>query len=186
MQSCDSYTVGVTVKNTGTMNWSSANGVMLIASSSDGFTFDPSKCPIPPGVVVHPGESYTFPVKITVPCPMKDGTYQLRFRMAYTLQTKSGPVEIMFGDSLTDSVTVGDSSKSGVKMGVKSLGPTTTIPVSSGRFTTSITNMADIRPATTIAPGYYAGISRNVLNGTAARNFLPVTGLLWTFFVPDE
>ena len=79
---------------------------------------------IPPGVVVQPGQSYTFPVKINVPCPMKDGTYQLRFRMAYTVQTKSGPVEVSFGDSLTDSVTVGASSTSGVKMGVKAFAPT--------------------------------------------------------------
>ena len=110
MESCHSYTVGMTVKNTGTMNWTSANGVVLISSSSNGFTFDPSRCPIPPGVVVQPGESYTFPVTINVPCPMKDGTYQLRFRMAYTVQTKSGPVEVSFGDTLTDSVTVGTSS----------------------------------------------------------------------------
>ncbi len=186
MESCHSYTVSVTVKNTGTLNWTSANGVVLIPSSSNGFTFDPSRCPIPAGVVVQPGQSYTFPVTINVPCPMKDGTYTLRFRMAYTVQTKSGPVEVSFGDTLTDSVTVGASLKSGVKMGVKAFAPTTTIPGSSGRFTTSIPNRADISPTTTIAPGYYAGISRNMLNGTVARNFLPVTGLLWTVFVPDE
>ena len=121
MQSCHSYTVGVTVKNTGTMNWTSANGVVLIPSSSNGFTFDPSRCRIPPGVVVQPGQSYTFPVTINVPCPMKDGTYTLRFKMAYTVQTKSGPVEVPFGDSLTDSVTVGASSKSGVKIGSKGI-----------------------------------------------------------------
>jgi hypothetical protein len=170
------------VKNTGTMNWSSANSVVLVSSSPDGFTFDPSRCTIPAGVVVKPGQSYTFPVTINVPCPMADGTYQLRFRVAHTVQTRDGPVEIPFGDSLTDSVTVGASSKSGVKSFV----PTTTIPGSSGRFTTSIPNIADIRPAITITPGYYAGISRSTLNGTVARNFLPVTGFLWTIFVPDE
>jgi hypothetical protein len=134
--------------------------------------------------VVHPGDSYTFPVKITVPCPMKDGTYQLRFRMAYTLQTKSGPVEITFGETLTYSVTVGATTvgSSGVKMGVKTFAPTTTIPGSSGRFTTRIPGIADNSPATTVAPGYYAGISRNTLNTSIARNFLPVTGLLWTVF----
>jgi hypothetical protein len=114
---------------------------------------------------------------------MKDGTYQLRFRMAYIVQTKSGPVEVPFGDTLTYSVTVGSS---GVKMGVKAFTSPSTIPGSSARFTTSIPNITDIRPATTIAPGYYAGISRSTLNGTVARNFLPLTGLLWTVFVPDE
>jgi hypothetical protein len=103
--------------------------------------------------------------------------------MAYTLQTKSGPVEVPFGDSMTYSVTVGSS---GEKSGVKSFAPTTTIPGSSGRFTTSIPNIAGISPVPTITPGYYAGINRNILNGTVARNFLPVTGLLWTIFVPDE
>ena len=186
MESCHSYTVGMTVKNTGTINWTSANGVVLISSSSNGFTFDPSRCQIPPGVLVQPGLSYTFPVTINAPCPMADGTYQLRFKMSYTVPTKSGPVEVPFGDSLTDSVTVGASSKSGVKSGGKSFAPTTTIPGSSGRFTTSIPNRADIRPATAVAPGYYAGISMNILNGTIGRNFLPVTGLLWTVFVPDE
>jgi parallel beta-helix repeat protein len=182
MESCHSYTVGVTVKNTGTVNWSSANGVVLVPSSSNGFTFDPSRCTIPAGIVVQPGQSYTFPVTITVPCPMKDGTFQLRFKMAYTVQTKSGPVEVPFGDTLTNNVTVGASSKSGVK----SFAPTTTIPGSSGRFTTSIPSTADNDPTTSIAPGYYAGISRSTLNGTVARNFLPVTGLLWSVFVPDE
>ncbi len=184
MESCHSYTVGVTVKNTGTLNWTSANGVVLISSSSNGFTFDPSRCRIPPGVVVQPGQSYTFPVKITVPCPMNDGTYPLRFKMVYTVQTKSGPVEVPFGDTLTDSVTVGATTvgSSGVKMGVKSFAPTTTIPGSSGRFTASIPNIADINPATTIAPGYYTGTSRNTPNGAVARNFLPLTDLLWTVF----
>jgi hypothetical protein len=73
-----------------------------------------------------------------------------------------------------------------VKMGVKAFTSPGTIPGSSGRFTTSIPDIADIRPASTVAPGYYAGISRNILNGTVARNFLPVTGFLWTVFQPDE
>jgi hypothetical protein len=106
--------------------------------------------------------------------------------MAYTLQTKSGPVEITFGDSLAENVTVGTSPSSGVKSGLKSFAPTRTITGSSGRFTTSIPDIADISPATTVAPGYYPGISRNILNGTVARNFLPVTGLLWTVFPPAE
>ncbi len=100
------------------------------------------------------------------------------------LQTKFGPVVVPFGDTLTDSVTVGATTVG--SSGVKSLAPTTTIPGSSGRFTTSIPNIADNSPATIITSGYYAGISRNILNGTVARNFLPVTGLLWTIFVPDE
>ena len=65
MQSCHSYPVLLTLKNTGTRNWSSTNGVVLVSSSPDGFTFDPSRYPIPVGVVIRPGGSYTFPVTIT-------------------------------------------------------------------------------------------------------------------------
>ncbi len=179
MQSCHSYNVGVTVKNTGTLNWSSANGVVLIPSSSNGFTFDPARCIIPEGIVVHPGESYTFPVRITVPCPMKDGTYQLRFRMAYTVQTKSGPVEVSFGDVLADSVTVGVTTvgSSGVKAGVKIITPSGTITGTSGRFTTIVPGPVVKSPAISPASGYYSGYSGNPANATATRNFYPVTGL---------
>ena len=180
MQSCHSYTVGLTVKNTGHMNWSSANGVVLIPSSSNGFTFDPSRCPIPDGVVVHPGDTYTFPVKINVPCPMKNGTYQLRFRMAYTVQTKSGPVEVSFGEVLADSVNVGATpvASSGIKVGVKSITPSNTITGTPGRFTTIVPGSAIKSPAITQSSGYYSGYSGNTGNTTVIRNFYPVTGLL--------
>ena len=179
MQSCHSYNVGLTVKNTGTMTWSSTNGVVLIPSSSDGFTFDPSRCSLPDGVVVHPGDSYTFPVKINVPCPMKNGTYQLRFRMAYTVQTKSGPVEVSFGEALADSVNIGTTTvaSSGIKAGVKSITPSNTITGTSGRFTTIVPGSAIKSPAITQSSGYYSGYSRNTANATATRNFYPVTGL---------
>ncbi|MEI6293989.1 MAG: NosD domain-containing protein [Methanomicrobiales archaeon] len=110
MQPCNSYNVLLTVKNTGTLNWSSANGVYLASSSTNGFTFDPSKYPIPAGVVVHPGDSYTFPVTINVPCPMNSGTYPLRFSLFYTLQTREGPVTLPFGEALIDNVNVGTTT----------------------------------------------------------------------------
>ncbi len=189
MESCHSYSVGVTVKNTGTMNWSSANGVVLVSTSSNGFTFDPSRCPIPPGVVVQPGQSYTFPVTITVPCPMKDGTYQLRFKMAYTVQTKSGPVEIPFGDSLAESVTVGTSSTTGVKSGMKAITQSSTISGSSTgsvsrQFTTVIPNteVSSLTPA----HGYLAGSRTNTVTTTVFRNFNAITGLLWYSLQLDE
>jgi hypothetical protein len=118
---------------------------------------------------------------------MKDGTYPLRFRMAYTLQTMSGPVEITFGDSLADSVTVGATTvgSPGVKSGVKSFAPTTTIPGSSGRFTTG-TSGSVVSSQAPAAPGYFTRINGNVVTTTVSRNFLPVTGLLWTVFLPVE
>ncbi len=90
MQSCHSYTVSLTVKNTGTVNWSSVNGVVLVSSSTNGFTFDPSRYRIPEGVVVHPGDSYTFPVTINVPCPMSNGTYQSEIRTPLHGSDKNG------------------------------------------------------------------------------------------------
>ena len=187
MESCHSYNVSVTVKNTGTLNWSSTNGVVLIPSSSDGFTFDPSRYPIPEGVIVHPGDSYTFPLKINVPCPIKNGTYQLRFRMAYTVRTRSGPVEVSFGDVLADSVTVGTTTvaSSGVKAGVKTITPSNTITGTSGRFMTIVPGSAIKSPRVTPESGYYAGVSRNTINVTGVRNFYPIPALLWTI-LPDE
>ena len=175
------YTVGLTVKNTGTVNWSSANGVVLIPSSSNGFTFDPSRCSLPEGVVVHPGDTYTFPLKITVPCPMKNDTYELRFRLAYTVQTKSGPVEVSFGEVLADSVNVGATTvaSSSVKTGVKTITPSSTITGTPGRFTTIVTGPAIKSPAITPLSGHYSGYNGNTVNTTVIRNFYPVTGLLW-------
>ena len=189
MEACHSYTVGLTVKNTGTMNWSFANGVVLVPSSSNGFTFDPSRYRIPEGVVVHPGDSYTFPVTINVPCPMNNGTYQLRFKMAYTVQTKSGPVEIPFGDSLAESVTVGTSSTTGVKSGMKAITQSSTISGSSTgsvsrQFTTVIPN-TEVSSLTT-AHGYLAGSRTNTVTTTAFRNFNAITGLLWYSLQLDE
>ena len=92
---------------------------------------------------------------------MKSGTYQLRFRMAYTVQTKSGPVEVSFGDTLADSVTVGTTTvaSSGVKMGVKTFTPASTITGVStspaqGRFTTIIPGTGVSSPAITTVPRY--------------------------------
>jgi len=107
MKSCGSYdNVTVTFENTGTIAWSSQNNVMCLAESNDGFTIVPSPNPIPSDVVVNPGQSYTFPFTINVPCPMKNGTYDLRFWLVYTLNSTEGKKLIPFGDVLTDSVTV--------------------------------------------------------------------------------
>ena len=107
MKSCGSYdNVTVTFENTGTIAWSSQNNVMCLAESNDGFTIIPSPNPIPSDVVVNPGQSYTFPFTINVPCPMKNGTYDMRFWLVYTLNSTEGKKLIPFGDVLTDSVNV--------------------------------------------------------------------------------
>jgi parallel beta-helix repeat protein len=177
MQPCHSYSVSLTVKNTGTVNWSSANGVRLVPSSSNGFTFDPAQCPIPEGVVVHPGDSYSFPVTINVPCPMANGTYQLRFRLVNTVQTKSGPVEVTFGEVLVDNVNIGTATvaSSEVKAGVKTIAPQ--IPLAGNTMSTSA------RSFTTIIPGPVSGSPAST---TIARNFYPLTAFWWSSLQPAE
>ena len=90
MMSCHSYQVHIKVQNTGTVNWNSTNGVFLSPSSADGFTFEPPKYWLPEGVIVRPGDSYTFPFTINVPCPMRMVTYNLSFVMMYTETSKTG------------------------------------------------------------------------------------------------
>jgi len=118
MQPCSSYNVKLTVKNTGTRNWSTQNGVFLLALSHDGFTFDPTRNPIPEGVVVKPGGSYTFPLTINVPCPMKNGTYKLNFRLLYTLPNGD---EIPFGQVLNANVSIANPTANVASSGQKGL-----------------------------------------------------------------
>jgi len=117
---------------------------------------------------------------------MKDGTYQLRFKMTYTLHTKSGPFEIPFGESMTDSVTVGNLSSSGVKSGVKAFAPSSTIPGSSGRFTTTIPGSVVSSQVTTTVSGYSTGSDMTTVTSAGIRNFNTVTGLLWAVLLPVE
>ena len=189
MEPGHTYTVGVTVQNMGTTNWSSKNGVMLLSSSSNGFMFYPVRCTIPEGVVVHTGESYTFTVTITVPSSMRSGTYPLRFKLFYTLQTKTGPVEIPFGDALTYNEVVGTPvatvASSVMKGGVKIPTPSPTAGgILSGyaprQFTTTnpdtVVNRSAIVPGTFIAKPqvmtiYSPGISTDYVNRTVTQNF---------------
>ena len=122
VQPCHSYDVTVTVKNTGTLNWTSANMVNLVPSSVDGITFTPNPVPIPDGVVIQPGQEWTFPLTINIPCSMMSDYSKLRFKLAYTMQTKSGPVIVPFGDTLSVSVDVGASATKGLKIGEKTVG----------------------------------------------------------------
>ena len=197
MEPGHTYTVGLTVQNTGTMDWSSGSGIVLISSSPDGFTFTPASSPIPEGVVIRPGESYTFPVEINVPSTMKRGTYPLSFSLAETIQTKTGPVIIRFGETLTQNVIVGNPvamiASSVMKGIVKKTTPSPTfVGISTGyaprQFTTTIlspvVNRTAIIPNTFIVKspvvtGYSPGIGRDYVNTTVIRNFNAVTALLW-------
>ncbi len=137
MMSCHSYQVNVRVENTGTVNWTSKNGVFLSPSSADGFTFVPPKYWLPENVVVKPGQSYTFPFTINVPCPMKNGTYNLSFVMMYTVTSESGAtVHVPFGERYQYTVTVATPASSvassGVSKFIKSGTPKAIIPQNVG------------------------------------------------------
>ena len=137
---------------------------------------------------MQPGQSYTFPVKITVPCPMNNGTYQLRFKTAHTVQTKDGPVEIPFGDPLTYSVNVGTTTvaSSGVKIGVKTFTPSGTYSGVPERFTRGNPGTGFSGQTTATVLMYHVRSSTDTATTTVFRNFNPITGLLWTILLPEE
>jgi len=124
-------------------------------------------------------------VTITVPCPMKDGTYQLQFKMFYTVQTKSGQVEVPFGDSLAESVTVGTTKavSPGVKLGVKAFTPSSSSP---RQFTAVIPGSVVGSQEATAMPVYYTGSNRVQVTTTVTRNFNSIMGLLWTVLLLEE
>ncbi|MEI6293367.1 MAG: NosD domain-containing protein, partial [Methanomicrobiales archaeon] len=130
MAPCNSYNVMLTVENIGTLNWSKQNGVILNASSTNGFTFNPKISPIPDGVVVHPGDSITFPLTINTPCPMKNGTYNLTFFMEFTVTSLTGVKTLVpFDEKYIYSVTiVNPSSTVGTTSQVKSATSKVIIP----------------------------------------------------------
>ncbi len=59
---------------------------------------------------------------------MKDGIYKLMFRLSNTVQTKSGPIKMLFGDLPEATVNLGTLAvtSSGFKIGVKPVRTPTT------------------------------------------------------------
>jgi len=134
-----------------------------------------------------------------VPCSMESGTYPLSFSLADTIQTRSGPITIPFGEVLKDNVNVGTPTltvgSSEMKMGLKAPVPSTTFAgISTGytprQFTTTIpgavVNRSAIAPISSAMAGYHAGTSRGFVNATVIRNFNSMTGLLWTGLIPAQ
>lgn len=73
----DSYTINITVKNTGSINWSESQQIRLCIWQ-DGVDYGYRQS-IPDGVTVNPGEEYTFTLSGFV-LPEADSTY-LEFQM---------------------------------------------------------------------------------------------------------
>jgi hypothetical protein len=138
------------------------NWVFLQPSSGDGFTFESPKYWHPEGVVVKPGQSYTFPLTVIVLCPMKNGTYNLSFVMEYTATSPSGATaNVPFGERYQYTVTVATPSttvaSSGLSKFIKTGTPKAIIPqnVETGNVMTGLsadserkfTTRAQVTPA---------------------------------------
>ncbi|MEI6293170.1 MAG: hypothetical protein WCP36_05780, partial [Methanomicrobiales archaeon] len=126
--------------------------------------------------------------------------YPLRFSLFFTVQTKTGPVTIPFGDVLIDNVNVATTTVSGIKMGIKApVSPGTLTGISTGpapgqhtaTIPGSVMNRTTIGPYTGgLKPSSAGGYTPGILNGHAAttvfRNFSPLSGILWIGLLPVE
>ncbi|MEI6293105.1 MAG: NosD domain-containing protein, partial [Methanomicrobiales archaeon] len=109
MSPCESRNVSITFKNNGTETWTQV--VELIPQSNCGIQFIPQRVGIERGVVVNPGENYTFNFTIIAPCA--NTTCNITARMSrYAYGNYQG---IKFGDTAWEVVTVSDQVKQAVK-----------------------------------------------------------------------
>jgi hypothetical protein len=53
--------ISITVTNNGMVHWNSPTGLSLDAFPTDAQLFSPQKIPLPEGVTVGPGQSFTYP-----------------------------------------------------------------------------------------------------------------------------
>jgi hypothetical protein len=96
-----SYSVTVTMKNTGTKTWTETDLIRL-AGIGDGTTFAPvpayARAFIPAGTSVTPQNSYDFSFPMVA--PQTPGTYNAQYQMVWEGQK-------LFGEILSKTVTVG-------------------------------------------------------------------------------
>ncbi|MCX6700534.1 MAG: right-handed parallel beta-helix repeat-containing protein, partial [Methanomicrobiales archaeon] len=104
---CESRNVSITFENNGTVAWSNEKGVVLVPQSNCGITIIPKPVELERGVVVNPGEDYTFNYTIIAPCT--NTTCNLTARMSrYATGKFQG---IKFGDTAWKIVGVSDQQK---------------------------------------------------------------------------
>lgn len=95
MTSGKSYTVSVTLKNTGTTTWKSADGYLLGAQNpQDNQLWNGARVAL--GATVAPGQQYTFAFPVTAPAP---GSYSMQWKMLREFvdwfgATSSSPVTV--------------------------------------------------------------------------------------------
>jgi hypothetical protein len=80
MRAGSSYYVNLTVTNTGNVDWTERD-MFRLGALGDAAKFDEARLYIPSGVVVHPGESYTFRFSMTAPAT--SGTYYPSYQMVW-------------------------------------------------------------------------------------------------------
>jgi hypothetical protein len=80
MRPGSSYSVNLTVTNTGNVDWTERD-LFRLGALGDAAKFDEVRQYLPSGVVVHPGESYTFRFYMTAPA--SSGTYYPAYQMVW-------------------------------------------------------------------------------------------------------
>ncbi|MFA5332765.1 MAG: PKD domain-containing protein [Methanoregula sp.] len=86
MNAGQSYTVSVTMKNTGTMTWNEASRIRLGGigdGTGDAAKFGPARIYLPKGTDVLPGAQYTF--TFTMTAPVTAGSYTPKYQMVWEL-----------------------------------------------------------------------------------------------------
>jgi len=79
MQAGQASTVNITLENTGGYGWSLANNTCL-KGSMDASGFGATSFGLPSGIVVQPGEEYTWSMTLTA--PSATGSYGLNYQMS--------------------------------------------------------------------------------------------------------
>ena len=126
MNAGQSYTVAVTMKNTGTMTWNEGSMIRLGGigdGAGDAAKFGTARIKIAPGKSVLPGEQYTF--TFTMRAPLTAGSYTPKYRMVWDGHQ-------WFGSRVSKSVDVerGSVSAAPVSSAVNAQVVSSTIPPS--------------------------------------------------------
>jgi len=91
-----SYTVGVVMKNTGTMPWNETSLIRL-GGLDDATRFGSTRITVPTGTTVAPGANYNF--TFTMTAPSTAGTYTPQYMMVWDLHQ-------WFGNSVIKNIQV--------------------------------------------------------------------------------
>ena len=84
MNAGQTYTVSITMKNSGSMTWNEAGKIRLGGigdGTGDAGKFGSTRIAIPAGTSVKPGAQYTFTFRMTA--PLKAGSYTPKYRMVW-------------------------------------------------------------------------------------------------------